>query len=180
MCWAIKVGGISLLLDLRLYLWVGCVEYRTAFDRFDKVCNLSVDVWSKIGYISSGCTLGDAAISSSSNGITVGEESICDWMVVSLVILGTLGGSDMWSLSMIGSGSVSILCSCFANFNRAFRVGSPASKVGTFLDGFWVRIVIMSVAAWMRKSFSVILGNCIWWGKNSTVSVHRVSLVHGK
>ena len=55
-----------------------------------------------------------------------------------------------------GSGILSIRLSCFANVSKALRTGSPASKLGVVVDGGCVRIVIMSVAACLRKSTNFI------------------------
>ena len=61
----------------------------------------------------------------------------------------TLGGG---ASVMSGSGIFSTRLSCFANVSKALRTGSPASKLGVVVDGGFVRIVIISVAACFRKS----------------------------
>ena len=57
--------------------------------------------------------------------------------------------------TLAGSGRVSILFSCVANSSNAFLTGSPACNVGVVVDGGLVRMVIMSVAACLRKSTSL-------------------------
>ena len=54
-----------------------------------------------------------------------------------------------------GSGRVSILFSCVASSSNAFLTGSPACNVGVVVEGGLVRMVIMSVAACLRKSTSL-------------------------
>ena len=61
----------------------------------------------------------------------------------------TLGGDVS---IMTGSGIFSTRLSCFANVSKALRTGSPASKLGVVVDGGFVRIVMISVAACFRKS----------------------------
>jgi hypothetical protein len=55
-----------------------------------------------------------------------------------------------------GSGILSTRLSCHANVSKALRTGSPASKLGVVVDGGCVRIVIISVAACLRKSTNFI------------------------
>ena len=55
-----------------------------------------------------------------------------------------------------GSGILSTRLSCLANVSKALRTGSPASKLGVVVDGGCVRIVIISVAACLRKSTNFI------------------------
>ena len=61
----------------------------------------------------------------------------------------TLGGD---ASILTGSGIFSIRWSCFANVSNALRTGSPASKLGVVVDGGFVNIVMISVAACFRKS----------------------------
>ena len=51
-----------------------------------------------------------------------------------------------------GFGSVSALLSVSAIFCSALRVGSPASKLGVVVEDGAVRMVIISVAACLKKS----------------------------
>ena len=81
---------------------------------------------------------------------------------------------------LTGSGIVSILFNCFANVSKALRTGSPASKLGVVVDGGFVRMVMISVAACLRKSTSLTCGNGTLVGKNVTVSHVLVCFVRGK
>ena len=75
---------------------------------------------------------------------------------------------------------MSILCSCVANVSNAFLTGSPASKLGVVVDGGFVKMVMISVAACFRKSASLTYGNGTLVGKNVTVSQSLTCLVRGK
>ena len=86
-------------------------------------------------------TLGSCAISSDLMNGAVGS---------------TLGGAVS---ILTGSGIVSILFNCFANVSNALRTGSPASKLGVVVEGGFVKIVMISVAACFRKSTSLTCGN---------------------
>ena len=66
---------------------------------------------------------------------------------------------------LTGSGIVSILFNCFANVSKALRTGSPASELGVVVDGGFVRMVMISVAACLRKSTSLTCGNGTLVGK---------------
>ena len=48
---------------------------------------------------------------------------------------------------------------CVAKAKSAFLTGSPASKLGVVVDGSNVNIVIISKAAWRKKSVNLISGN---------------------
>ena len=73
-----------------------------------------------------------------------------------------------------------ILFSCVAKVNNALRTGSPASRLGVVVDGGLVNNVIISVAACVRKSTSVIFGNGTDTGKKVTVSQSLTVFVLGK
>ena len=75
---------------------------------------------------------------------------------------------------------MSTLFSCVAKVNSAFRIGFPASRLGVVVDGGFVKSVIMSVAAYLEKSVSLISGNGTVVGKNVTVSQSLTSFVRGK
>jgi len=62
---------------------------------------------------------------------------------------------------------------------RAFFVVSPTVNEGDVFDGGCVRRVMMSDAACWMKSSTVILGNGICFGKNTTVSVLTSARVVG-
>ena len=68
-------------------------------------------------------------------------------------VVGSTLGDGVSTLT--GSGMVSILLSCVANSGNAFLTGLPSCKVGVVVDGGLVRMVIMSVAACLRKSTSL-------------------------
>ena len=64
--------------------------------------------------------------------------------------------------------------------SNAFLTGSPASKLGVVVDGGCVKMVMMSVAACLRKSTNFTCGNGTVVGKNVTVSHTLTHFVHGK
>ena len=64
-----------------------------------------------------------------------------------------------------GFGFFSVLLSVSAIFCRSLCVGSPASKLGVVVEGVAVRIVIMSVAIYLKKLFKPIFGIGISLGK---------------
>ena len=69
--------------------------------------------------------------------------------------------------SKLGIGST--LFNNFAISYIAIAVSSPASKDGTVLFSGFDKIDIIFVAAYLRWSFKVTLGNGISYGKNSIV-----------
>ena len=77
-------------------------------------------------------------------------------------------------------GIISTLFICVANVSNAFLTGSPASRLGVVVDGGCVSMVMISVAACLRKSSNFICGNGTVAGKNVTVSQSLTSLVRGK
>ena len=62
----------------------------------------------------------------------------------------------------------------------ALRVVSPACNDGVVVEGGLVRILIISLAACLRKSSKCISGKAISVGKNVTVFESRSLLVLGK
>ena len=91
-----------------------------------------------------GITLGDGDTFGVGDGITLGDGDG--------ITLGdgdgiTLGDGDGTTGS---DGGVTILFRAVATLRRAFFVSSPASNVGTTVDGGVVSSVIMSVVAWRR------------------------------
>ena len=77
---------------------------------------------------------------------------------------------------MSGFGSFSALLSVSVIFCRALRVGSPASKLGDVVEGGTVRMVIISVAACLKKSSKPTFGIGISLGKKVTVSTSLTDL----
>ena len=86
------------------------------------------------------------------------------------------------SFSGIGDkvGKDSFLFKIVANFKSALCVVSPASSVGIEEDGGLVKILIMSVAACLKKSAVVIFGKGITCGMNVIVSQSLSLRVFGK
>ena len=96
-----------------------------------------------------------------------------------------MGGADGITLGdnvfiLTGSGIVSILFNCFANVSKVLLTGPPASKLGVVVDGEFVKMVMISVAACYRKSTSLTFGNGTLVGKNITVSHVLSYFVRGK
>ena len=91
--------------------------------------------------------------------------------------LSTLG-NDIWGVGC--SGILSIRFNWVANVMSALRTGSPACKIGVVVDGGCVSMVIISLAACLRKSFNFIAGNGIVVGKKVTVSQSLMVRVLGK
>ena len=73
-----------------------------------------------------------------------------------------------------------VVLSISANFCRASKVESPASKEGHIVDGGCFKMVTRSVAAWEMKSMRLTLGKGILCGRNTAVSITRSHLVLGK
>ena len=69
---------------------------------------------------------------------------------------------------------------CIAKVKSTFLTGSPASKLDVVVDGGNVNIVIISVAAWRKKSTNLISGNGTLVKKNVTMLQSLVVLVLGK
>ena len=67
-----------------------------------------------------------------------------------------------------------------ANVRRALRTGSLACKLGVVVEGGKVRMVIISLAACLRKSSNFISGKCTVVGGKVTVSQSLIVLVIGK
>ena len=64
------------------------------------------------------------------------------------------------------SGNGSICFNCDDNSSKAFLTGSPADREGSVVDGGFVKMVVISVAACFRKSVTVTVGNGTVVGKN--------------
>ena len=63
---------------------------------------------------------------------------------------------------------------------KSLRTRSPACKLGVFVNGVSVRIEMISLVAWRRKSPRFISENGMLDGKNVTVSQSLVVLFQGK
>ena len=80
--------------------------------------------------------------------------AMCVGIVVGCTLGDVAGGVDG---AVIGIGWIRF--NCVAKVKSAFLTGSPASKLGVVVDGGDVNIVIISVAAWRKKSSNFISGN---------------------
>ena len=108
------------------------------------------------------CTLGSVALS----------------VVVALgIVLVTFDGTSTLGDGVGGFGSISALLSVSVIFCRALHVGSPASKLSVVVEGGAVRMVIISVAACLKKSSKPTFGIGISLGKKVTVSTFLTNLV---
>ena len=90
----------------------------------------------------------------------------------------TLGGGVTGWGCKTGMGSIRL--SCVAIVCSALRTGSPACKVGVVVEGGQASIVMISVAACLKKSSSLTSGKGTVVGKNVTVSHILTVLVRGK
>ena len=96
----------------------------------------------------------------------------------SLLTSATLVGCLSWGWLIVAMSSTRF--SCCAISRRALRIGSPACRLGVVVDGGFVRMVTMSVAAWRRWSVMVTFGKGTSCGKKVTVSHILVVGVRGK
>ena len=93
----------------------------------------------------------------------------------------TFDGFSTVGDGMGGFGSISALLSASAIFCRALHVGYPASKLGVVVViGGVVRMVIISVAACLKKSSKSTFGIEISLGKRVNVSTSITKLVGWK
>ena len=88
--------------------------------------------------------------------------------------------SGFWSMLHSFAWRWSICFSCVDKVKSAFRTGSPADRLGVVVEGGFVKMSTMSVAAWCRKSRVLMCGKGVACGKKFTVSQSRVERVFGK